>query len=108
MTDFHDPAGLWGARLFGSVAGAAVSLVYLLPKSGQEAASRFLTGMLFGLIFGGPTGLWLAERLDLMAGLSPFEMLLAGSTAASLCAWWALGLLSMLAARWGGRMGNRE
>ena len=38
-----------------------MSLVYLLPKSRREAASRFFTGLSCGLIFGGPTGLWIVR-----------------------------------------------
>lgn len=91
----------WAARLIGATAGAAVSLVYLLPKSRREAASRFVTGLSCGLIFGAPTGLWLAERLGIGSALSGVETLLAGSAAASLCAWWVLGALTRVAARFG-------
>lgn len=93
--------GVWAAKTAGAFAGAGVSLIYLLPKSRREAASRFLTGMTCGLIFGGPTGLWLAERLGLSGMLSGPETMLAGSAAASLCAWWVLGALSRVADRYG-------
>ncbi|WP_312402543.1 DUF6107 family protein [Rhizobium sp.] len=100
----HDPGamfGVWAAKTAGAFAGAGVSLIYLLPKSRREAASRFATGMTCGLIFGGPTGLWLAERLGLSGMLSEAETMLAGSAAASLCAWWVLGALSRVAERYG-------
>lgn len=93
--------GVWAAKTAGAFAGAGVSLIYLLPKSRWEAASRFLTGMTCGLIFGGPTGLWLAERLGLSGMLSGPETMLAGSAAASLSAWWVLGGLSRVAERYG-------
>jgi hypothetical protein len=100
----HDPgaAGVWLAKTAGALAGAGVSLIYLLPKSRREAASRFATGLTCGLIFGGPTGLWLTQRLGLSGELSSPETILAGSTAASLCAWWVLGALSRVAERYGG------
>ncbi|EUB95258.1 hypothetical protein PMI07_003036 [Rhizobium sp. CF080] len=104
----NDPGalpGLWAARIAGATAGAGVSLIYLLPKSRREAASRFLTGLSCGTIFGGPTGLWLVERLGIGAELSGPEVMLTGSAAASLCAWWVLGVLARIAARYGGRSG---
>ncbi len=102
MADFSSDAGLWATRALGASAGAAVSLVYLLPKSRREAASRFFTGLSCGLIFGGPTGIWIAERLGLADVLSASEVMLSGSAAASLCAWWGLGILARVAQRWRG------
>jgi predicted MFS family arabinose efflux permease len=103
MADFSSDAGLRATRALGASAVAAVSLVYLLPKSRREAASRFFTGLSCGLIFGGPTGIWIAERLELADVLSASEVMLSGSAAASLCAWWALGILSRIAGRYGAR-----
>ncbi|MGV8936013.1 MAG: DUF6107 family protein [Allorhizobium sp.] len=105
MADFSPDPGLWGARVVGSLAGSAISLVYLLPKGRREAAIRFVTGVAIGLIFGRPAGLWLAGTLDLLPGLTAGEILLSGSAAASLSAWWALGFLARLAERFGGRSG---
>lgn len=101
MADFSNDAGLWAQRTLGASAGAAVSLIYLLPKSRREAASRFFTGLACGLTFGGPTGIWMAERLALADQLSSSEIMLSGSAAASLCAWWGLGVLQRLAGRFG-------
>lgn len=101
MADIGNDATLWAARGIGSAAGAAVSLVYMLPKGRREAASRFATGLACGLIFGGPTGLWLGDALGIAARLSQIEMLLAGSAAASLGAWWALGAIARIAERYG-------
>jgi len=95
--------GVWAAKTAGAFAGAGVSLIYLLPKNRREAASRFVTGMTCGLIFGGPTGLWLGEGPGIAGLLSGAETMLAGSGLASLCAWWALGALSRVAERYGGR-----
>ncbi|MBB3539754.1 DUF6107 family protein [Rhizobium sp. BK399] len=103
MTDLSNDAGLWATRALGASAGAAVSLVYLLPKSRREAASRFFTGLACGTIFGGPTGICIAERLALADRLSASEIVLSGSAAASLCAWWGLGILSRIAGRYGAR-----
>ncbi|KAA0699966.1 hypothetical protein DTW90_11725 [Neorhizobium sp. P12A] len=101
MADFSNDAGLWTARAVGASAGAAVSLIYLLPKNRREAASRFFTGLACGIIFGGPAGVWIAERLALSDTLSAFETMLSGSAAASLCAWWGLGILHRVAGRFG-------
>jgi hypothetical protein len=102
MTDIGNTSALWMARMIGALAGAAISLVYLLPKSEREAISRFLTGVISGLIFGGPMGVWLAARLGIEGYLSATETMLSGAAAVSLCSWWALGLLERLAKRWGG------
>ena len=103
MAHFPADASMWAMKIVGASAGAAVSLIYLLPKSRREAASRFFTGLSSGLIFGGPTGVWAAERLNVSGMLSASDVVLAGSAAASLCAWWGLGILSRLAARYGGK-----
>lgn len=95
--------GVWAAKTAGGCAGAGVSLIYLLPKSRREAAGRFATGLTCGLIFGGPTGLWLTQRLGISGTLSGPETMLAGSAAAGLCAWRVLGALSRVAERYGGR-----
>ncbi|KQV43521.1 MULTISPECIES: DUF6107 family protein [unclassified Rhizobium] len=101
MADIGNDPGLWAANALGAVAGAAVSLVYMLPRSRQEAASRFLTGTACGLIFGAPTGVWLVGWLGIAGEISGSEMLLTGSAAASLCAWWVLGAAARIAARFG-------
>jgi hypothetical protein len=101
MTDLSSTSGLWLPRAVGALSGAAISLVYLLPKSEREAISRFLTGLISGLIFGGPAGVWLAARLAISGYLSPFETMLSGAAAVSLCSWWVLGLLERMAQKWG-------
>ncbi|MDF1631976.1 DUF6107 family protein [Mycoplana sp. MJR14] len=106
MADFGNDASLWAARWVGSAAGAAVSLVYMLPKGRREAASRFVTGLTCGMIFGGPVGVWLATRLEIAAFVSRYETTLAGSAAASLTAWWGLGVLMRAAERMQG--GGRQ
>jgi len=97
MADFGNDGGLWTARLAGALAGAAVSLIYLLPKSRREAACRFLTGLACGLVFGGPAGLWIAVRLGIAGHLGAAETMLTGAAAASLSAWWGLGVLARIA-----------
>ena len=94
------------AKLAGALAGALISLVYLVPKSGREAVSRFVTGLVSGLVFGGATGMALAERLGVFALLTRPEILLMGSAAASLTAWWALGILARIADRYAGPDGR--
>jgi hypothetical protein len=72
----------------------------MLPKGRREAISRFLTGLISGLIFGGSTGVWLAARLGIEGYLSASETMLSGAAAVSLCSWWGLGLLERMAKRW--------
>ncbi|MBL0371066.1 hypothetical protein JJB09_03410 [Rhizobium sp. KVB221] len=103
MADFSGDAGFWMERTIGASAGAAISLVYMLPRGRREAASRFLTGVISGMIFGGPTGTMLAERLELAGSLSGSEIMLSGAAAVSLCSWWGLGLLQRLGEKWAGR-----
>jgi hypothetical protein len=101
MADIGNTSGLWMERTLGASAGAAISLVYMLPAGRREAICRFLTGLASGLIFGGPAGVWLAERLAIAGSLSTSETMLSGAAATSLCAWWGLGLIERLAKRTG-------
>lgn len=95
------------ARLIGAVAGALVSLAYMLPKGAREAAARGFAGVASGLVFGGPAGVALAQRMSVAELLSPAETLLMGSAAASMTAWWVLGALARIAER-GGRGRGRK
>lgn len=88
-----DPFWLWTAKAAGAVAGSAISLAYVLPEERREAGIRFGIGLASGLVFGGTAGLKIAVELGIEDSLGPFELVLMGSAAASLCAWWALGLL---------------
>jgi hypothetical protein len=99
MADFS--AGFWMERTIGASAGAAVSLVYMLPVDRREAACRFLAGVISGLVFGGPAGVLLAGRLGIAAHLSASEIMLSGAATVSLLAWWGLGVLARLARKWG-------
>lgn len=87
------------AKIIGAVAGSAISLAYVLPRKRREAALRFLTGLVAGIVFGGPAGLKLLSILDLDHSMTSFETALSGAAATSLCAWWALGILGRYAAR---------
>lgn len=91
------PVALMAMKVFGAVAGSAISVAYLLPTGRRDAAVRFMTGAVTGLVFGGPAGLMLADRLGLQLTLSSAEIALMGSATASLCAWGALGVLSRFA-----------
>jgi hypothetical protein len=101
MADLTQDPGFWMERAAGASAGAALSLVYMLPRGTREAAARFATGLIAGVIFGGPAGVWLAERLGVTAALSPSEVMLTGAASVSVTAWWGLGLIERLARRWG-------
>ncbi|GHD06472.1 DUF6107 family protein [Tianweitania populi] len=92
----NDTAMIWLARGVGAAAGSAISLAYILPRGRREAAVRFAVGLVSGVVFGGGVGLKIAHELDLGVALGPFELMLMGSAAASLCAWWALGFVMRL------------
>jgi len=89
----NDTVLLWTARAGGAAAGSAISLAYLLPVTRREAAIRLGIGVASGLVFGGTVGLKIATELGIDNKLGPYELVLMGSAAASLCAWWTLGLL---------------
>ena len=101
MTDIGNSPGFWAERALGASAGVAISLVYMLPSGRREAICRMLTGMISGLIFGGPAGVWLASRAGIAAHLSSSETMLSGAAAVSLVSWWGLGLVERMARRWG-------
>ena len=90
---------LWLAKAGGAVAGSAISLAYVLPSNRREAAIRFAVGVACGLVFGGAAGLKIATELDIAGTLGAGELMLMGSAAASLCAWWALGLIMRVLTR---------
>jgi hypothetical protein len=93
MSDLSNATFLWVAKLAGAVAGSAISLAYMLPHGRREAACRFAVGVVCGLVFGGTAGLKIAAELGIESVIGPSEMMLMGSAAASLCAWWALGFV---------------
>ena len=87
------------AKVLGAVAGSAISLASILPRRRREAALRFLTGLVAGIVFGGPAGLKLMAILELDHPMTSFEIALSGAAATSLCAWWTLGILARYASR---------
>lgn len=101
MNGIPEGAMLWSAKAGGAVAGSAISLAFMLPANRREAAIRFAVGVAAGLVFGGMAGLKLAAELGLENKAGPFELMLTGSAAASLCAWWALGALAKMARKMG-------
>ncbi len=90
----NDAMWLWIAKGTGAMAGSAISITYMLPKGRREAAARFAVGVTCGLVFGGTVGLKIAADLDLSRMIGSTEIVLMGSAAASLCAWWAIGFLT--------------
>lgn len=108
ILDFPQEIWEWLARSIGAILGSAISIAYLLPDNRREAALRFLTGIGVGLVFGTLTGHKLAIQLELQSVLSPFEITLIGATAASLCAWWGLGVLARAAGRYGNQSSTKN
>lgn len=91
MTDIASTAWIWAAKGTGALAGSALSLVYMLPKTRREAAARLAAGMIAGLVFGGAVGIKIIDKLGIGAAIGPSEMVLIGSATASAAAWWVLG-----------------
>jgi hypothetical protein len=96
---FGESAWELTAKTAGAIAGSAISIAYVLPKGRREAALRFATGLVAGLVFGSATGVKMAEYLGLDGKLSNAETALTGATLASLCAWSALGFLTRYSER---------
>lgn len=96
LNDHVLTSGWWSEafaeRAIGASAGAVLSLVYLMPMRWQEAAARFATGIICGLIFGSSVGSFMVTtfKIDVPAD----ELQLAGACAASFCSWWALGMIA--------------
>lgn len=101
MSDMSHTALIWTARGAGAVAGAALSLIYMLPTTRREAAARFLAGVISGLVFGPTVGLAIAERLGIAGDMEASEVVLMGSAATSVAAWWALGAAARIIGRLG-------
>ncbi|MEM7214848.1 MAG: DUF6107 family protein [Pseudomonadota bacterium] len=95
--DMPEAVWLLLAKLVGAVAGSAISIVYVLPGGPREAFIRFIVGLGIGIVFGSATGHAMADYLGIAERLSRVEITLSGSTAASLCAWWGLGMLARFA-----------
>lgn len=96
MTELPEQIWMVFAKGVGAVLGSAVSLAYILPRGRREAAIRFGTGVSIGVLFGPAVGAWLVAYFDIASHLTRFEVVMTGSAAASLCAWWALGFLQRL------------
>ncbi len=88
-----DHGTLWMAKGAGAVIGSGISIAYVLPRGRREAALRFAVGVTSGIAFGGVAGLRLARDLGIDTAANGTEIALSGAALASLCAWWALGLL---------------
>lgn len=101
MSELPDAGPLWVERMIGAAAGSLIALIYLVPKSRQEAASRLLTSLVTGLVFAPEAGVFIATRLGLASELTGSETMLSGAAAAGFFAWWALGMLARMARRAG-------
>jgi hypothetical protein len=101
VSDIPEAVWLIAAKLAGAVAGSVISVAYLLPEGRREAAIRFLVGLLTGLGFGSLAGVKIVQHLGLEGEIGRIETVLIGSAAASLCAWWALGILHRIALSYG-------
>ena len=93
MTDLSQTGWLWVAKGAGAVAGSAISLAYILPHGRREAAARVAVGVGCCLAVGRPSRLKISTELGLETIIGPTELMLMGSAAASLCAWWAIGFV---------------
>ncbi len=87
-----DIAWLWFAKVAGAIAGATVSVLYMPPRGRREAAARFAVGIICGIVFGGAASVKIMKALTLEAVIGRTELMLIGSTSASLASWSALGV----------------
>lgn len=85
------------AKLAGAAAGSFVSIAYILPRGRREAFLRFSVGVVFGFTFGTTIGLKIADQLGVLDKLDSVDVALMGSTLASACAWWGLGVIQRFA-----------
>ncbi len=108
MTELPAGATLWLAKSVGAVAGSAISIAYILPHGRREAALRFAVGLVSGMVFGGAAGVKIGRELGIADALSAAELALVGAAAASLAAWWALGVVLRVALRAGRADANRD
>lgn len=91
------PAGEAGAaillKLLGSVAGAVLALVFLLPRTRREGLRRFGGSVVAGVIFAPVVmhyGAWSATP----------DNVVAASGAAAFGSWWVMGALVRIAGKW--------
>lgn len=101
MSDVSQTVLIWTLKGAGAAAGSALSLIYMLPATRREAAARFLAGVIAGLVFGSTVGLAIAGRLGVADRLGTADMVLMGSAATSVAAWWALGAVARIIGRLG-------
>lgn len=94
-----DIAWLWFSKVAGSIAGAIISLFYMPPHGRREAAARFVVGIICGIVFGGAASVKITKALALEAVLGRTELMLIGSTSASLASWSALGVCKRFSER---------
>jgi hypothetical protein len=99
ISEIPEQVWIFLAKGIGAVCGSAISIAYLLPKNRREAFLRFFVGITIGMIFGTSAGIKLADYLNITGEISPVEVALSGAALASLCAWWALGILARLSNR---------
>lgn len=99
LQELPETVWLWSAKIVGAILGSAISIAYILPKGRREAAIRFAVGVSIGFVFGPLAANQLSTYFVLSSALSQAELFLMGSSLASLCAWWALGILHRLAQR---------
>lgn len=84
---------LWVAKIIGALAGSAISIAYVLPRGRRDAAIRFATGVAGGMVLGTTVGAYVSHELGIDTLLNDFEVVLMGSSVASLFLWWAIGFV---------------
>lgn len=101
ISEIPEHVWVFAAKTIGAICGSAISIAYLLPRNRREAFLRFFIGIIIGMIFGTSVGLKVADYLGITHRISAIEIALSGSALASLCAWWALGVLARFSAKVG-------
>lgn len=101
ISEIPEQVWVFVAKTIGAVCGSAISIAYLLPKDRREAFLRFFIGIIVGMVFGTSVGIKVSDYLSITHRISAIEIALSGAALASLCAWWALGILARLSSRLG-------
>ena len=80
-------------KLVGSLAGAALALVFVPPRTRQGFARRLIAALICGTIFANYVRSWAAFDND-------GEGLLAASCLTAYASWWCMGTLKRITETW--------
>lgn len=85
--------GILAIELLGAIAGAAVALLFLPPKSRTEFARRFALSIIVGMIFADPVRVRLGQE-------AVWQNYLAGSAGVAMLGWFIIGAAIRVIGKW--------